>query len=108
MTQCSLGNGVNKEYFPNGNELLPVCPDCLWKRVQFLRTNPTKTFSVHEAEAIAVMRANASSFSRMYDSLNAFLKHFIQNNHVSKRCLISVLQYHPIGPRYGFGINAAD
>ena len=103
-----VGNGVSKEYFFHEDELFPVCPDCLWGWVQFLSTNPTKTFAPHESEAIAVMWANASSSSRMYGSPNAFLKHFIQNNRVSKRHLIYVLQRHPVGSRFGSGTSAAD
>ena len=54
------------------------------------------------------MRANAISTSRMNDTLTNFRRHYIQNNHVSKRDLIHELQHLPIGPRYGSKTVAAD
>ena len=107
MTQCGLGTGVNKEYFPESSELFPVCPDCMWEWVQFFSMNPNKTFAVHQAEAITVMRANARSSSRMYGTSKDFLKQFIQSNRVPKGSLIRALQAQR-GLKCGAATNAAD
>ena len=85
-----------------------MCPDCLWEWALFLSTNPNKTFAIRQAEAITNMRANAISSSRMNDTLTDFLRHYIQNNHGSKKHLIHKLQHLPIGPRYGSEKIAAD
>ena len=54
------------------------------------------------------MRANANLAVRMFRSLNDFIKHSIQSNHVSKGQLIYALQRHPVGYRYGCVTNAAE
>ena len=94
MAQCAPGSCVNKEYFADATELLPVCHDCMWKWVQFLSTCPSKTSPLQQSEALSIMSANASSFASLHGNSTGFIKHYLRSKPASKSSLIQALQGH--------------
>ena len=94
MAQCTLGSGVNKEYFPEASESFSVCSDCIWKWVQFLSSGPSKVLPLHQKAALAIMSTNASSFLVLHNNPRNFIKHFLRCNSASGISLIHALQGH--------------
>ena len=94
MARCTVGYGVNKEYFPEASELFSVCPDCVWKCIQFLCSGPCRELPLHQTAALTTMTSNASSFSALHNNLRNFIKLFMLCNSASEITLTHALQGH--------------
>ena len=94
MARCTVGYGVNKEYFPEASELFSVCPDCMWKWIQFLCSGPCRELQLHQTAALITMTSNASSFSARHNNPRTFIKHFLLCNSASEVTLTHARQGH--------------
>ena len=93
MAQCTIGSGINKEYFPEASESFSVCPDCMWKWVQF-SSGPSNVLLLHHKAALIIMSTNASSFAVLHNNPRSFIKHFLRCISASEISLVHALQGH--------------